>query len=725
MDDDNRLDIKLNEIWKACRKIQDTIFRYGYDISKDFCEHDPQGKGLISESLFSSILGKYKNVIGLSDFELREVTDYFRLRDGRVIYSEFCKVVCNEERLKKDAGDIASGLEWIDPMHVNVIPRPEDRRQLCLILIKIAQFAHLPLMPYFQDYELISQNMGTVTVSHFSRVLRFMKIPLSDKDFLLLLKRYMKDSYMVNYVAFMKHIENILDYLKSNKLTDNSMKIIQNFPGKLVDLELPELPPVNGTNIAQRVFKDFCNHPQENKDICDIIFCLQRHVHKNRIRVREFLEGFDLLHTGTLTRNQFERALHTMGVGKYLTQREMVLLCTRYIDPIDTNRIRWRIFEDEIDRVFTVKNLEKTPLLEFQSPPQYIKEMPRSGSKYWQEACEPVRNLCEEALRRIQIRIQNRRLHLHPFFRTYDKLNSGHVPCKIANQIFVSNGILLSNDELNSLTDRYGNELGFNYKHFLEDADPAEYATPKLKSTSSLQTGCLKTKVEAPSVDDDEPHEEYIIKLLTKAKRQAVTKCIPVIDFLQDYDRHREGEISEIDFRRALDNANIKLSIDEVNSLCKIFRSPKRGCCILYRDFCRALDEIFVQMEMSSGDNEITAIPLMHLANLDCAECFLNFEERALCSQALMKLARQPDEISNLSSVFKDFDYENCGSIGKNQLIRALTVREMHHMLSSRELDIIFKCFGVQRGIHLEFNYREFLNILKILHETGQVKRNY
>lgn len=43
-----QLDIKLNEIWKACRKIQDTIFRYGYDISKDFCEHDPQGKGLIS-----------------------------------------------------------------------------------------------------------------------------------------------------------------------------------------------------------------------------------------------------------------------------------------------------------------------------------------------------------------------------------------------------------------------------------------------------------------------------------------------------------------------------------------------------------------------------------------------------------------------------------------------------------------------------------------------------
>lgn len=64
-----------------------------------------------------------------------------------------------------------------------------------------------------------------VTVSHFSRLLHFMKIPLSDNDFLLLLKRYLKNSYLVNYVAFIKHIENILDYLKINKLTDNSMVI--------------------------------------------------------------------------------------------------------------------------------------------------------------------------------------------------------------------------------------------------------------------------------------------------------------------------------------------------------------------------------------------------------------------------------------------------------------------------------------------------------------------
>ena len=44
-------DMKLNEIWHACRKIQNTIFRYGYDICAEFCPYDPRGTGLISRKL--------------------------------------------------------------------------------------------------------------------------------------------------------------------------------------------------------------------------------------------------------------------------------------------------------------------------------------------------------------------------------------------------------------------------------------------------------------------------------------------------------------------------------------------------------------------------------------------------------------------------------------------------------------------------------------------------
>lgn len=119
---------------------------------------------------------------------------------------------------------------------------------------------------------------------------------------------------------------------------------------------------------------------------------------------------------------------------------------------------------------------------------------------------------------------------------------------------------------MNALIERYGNELGFNYGRFLEDADPAEYAIPKLIQPNT-PTGECKFKN-----DDGSPQEteEDIITILTKAKRQAVTLNLPVLDFLQDYDRHREGEILEVDFRRAVDNANIKMTPEEMDIICRM-----------------------------------------------------------------------------------------------------------------------------------------------------------
>ncbi|KAH8388320.1 hypothetical protein KR093_003853 [Drosophila rubida] len=736
---DEREEMELNQIWRACRKIQGAIFRHNFDICADIQMHDPDCTGFVSESIFTSVLGKYRKVSGLSEFELRDVTDYFQIRDGRIAYRQFCKVVCGENLQKSADKELASGLEWNDPWHLNVLPQPEERRKLCLILLKIAQETHLPLMPYFQDYELVAQNVGVVTVSHFSRVLHFMKIPLSESDFLLLLKRYMKDGYMVNYVAFLKHIDNIIDYLRCHNLLDNSGDVIQNFPGRLVDLELSQLPPINGCQLLQPIFPDACNHPHLNRGQCDIVHCIQNYIYKNRVRTCEFLEKFDPLNVGSITKNQFERGLSNMGVGKHISQRELALLIDRYMDPLDTNRIRWRNFVDEIDTgkpstiivvppllsclaVFTIKNLDKMPQCVVESPLQHIKELPRPGTLDWQAAPQDVREMCEEAMSKIRLRIRNRRLYLHPFFRNYDKLHSGHVNCHQANQIFRINGILLSNRELDSVLHRYGNELGFYYTKFLDDVDPAEYAMPNMVGKQPLQ--------ECPAfardkVDERPDSEEHIIGILTSAKRQAVTKGISCIDFLADYDRHREGEILESDFKRALDNSMIILKEEDATTLANIFRSPKRAACVRYREFCKALDEIFIQVDTNMGDNVVTAVPLLHLPNLDCVDCFLNFDERTLCSQALMKLARRPDEISNLSQIFKDFDRQKCGSVTKNQFLRAITLREMHNMLSSRELEAINKCFGVKRGLCLEINYREFLNILDVLFATGQVKRNY
>lgn len=65
-------------------------------------------------------------------------------------------------------------------------------------------------------------------------------------------------------------------------------------------------------------------------------------------------------------------------------------------------------------------------------------------------------------------------------------------------------------------------------------------------------------------------HETDIVLVLAKVKRQVVARRIRIEDFLKDYDRNKLQFISELNFRRGLDNANIKLSEAEVDLLCKV-----------------------------------------------------------------------------------------------------------------------------------------------------------
>lgn len=48
----------------------------------------------ISEAKFVSVLaGPLKGLIGLSDSEINDLADYFRIQDGRILYSQLCEVI--------------------------------------------------------------------------------------------------------------------------------------------------------------------------------------------------------------------------------------------------------------------------------------------------------------------------------------------------------------------------------------------------------------------------------------------------------------------------------------------------------------------------------------------------------------------------------------------------------------------------------------------------------
>lgn len=47
-------------------------------------------------------------------------------------------------------------------------------------------------------------------------------------------------------------------------------------------------------------------------------------------------------------------------------------------------------------------------------------------------------------------------------------------------QVLTLNGMLLSDEELYALEKRYNDDMGFNYVLFLKEADPKDYAIPKV-----------------------------------------------------------------------------------------------------------------------------------------------------------------------------------------------------------------------------------------------------
>lgn len=142
------------------------------------------------------------------------------------------------------------------------------------------------------------------------------------------------------------------------------------------------------------------------------------------------------------------------------------------------------------------------------------------------------------------------------------------------------------------------------------------------------------------------------------------------------------------------------------------FKSPLRAGAVDYKRFCQIIEEAFYQPCLERAP---LIVPLQHFASESTPKNFLNFDERTAVTKALETLNKYNDQISNLRELFQDYDRVNCGTLSRNQFLRAITVRGLHNAVSSREFDVLCKCFAVERGLRLEVDYRSFLKNLDIL----------
>ncbi|XP_036148035.1 uncharacterized protein LOC105829378 isoform X5 [Monomorium pharaonis] len=616
--------LKLHDVWRTCNKIRAAVFRVGLDLWEYYKPLDPDKRCLISEPKFISILaGPLKSIIGLSDKEICDLTDYFRIQDGRILYSQFCEVIHDSVPDFGKNKSLVTGLEWEDLLHVNALSGIETRK-LNLIITQIAVLVSkrkIVLRPYFQDYELIAKNVGTVTLAHFGRILKFLGIVLGAEEFRLLVKRFAKDAYTVNYVAFLKAVDEVQRYLDEHGMVDFGGELPEQFPGRIITAELPKVPrPEIGKITPSQVFgKQTVFHPvteptRKTMPTPEVVKRIQRHILERRIRVHEFFKGFEYLNSGRVTVQQFQRALDALQISSlghlWLLEPEVDALIALYKDPDDPDRVCWRTFQDDIDQVFTVKKLDKSPNLKVESPPQEIAELPRIGTLNWQ--CQPksVRDLCEDILQRVRRRVEERRILLKQFFKDYDKHNCGHVTRAQLRQVLITATILLSPEEAFALEQRYNDDLGFNYIQFLQELEPEPIVEPlpdfieytkfaAVVEEAVATAGLEKFPLVVPL--QHVPSEASDRTFLNFDERQKVGIAMDKLcqvrspnleEIFKDYDKENTGTVCKghlirtLSVRRMLELVNNR-ELDAVHKCFSIERSGRLE--FNYRAFLRAL----------------------------------------------------------------------------------------------------------------------------------------
>ncbi|XP_047531941.1 uncharacterized protein LOC125067400 [Vanessa atalanta] len=693
--------IRLADVWKTCNKIRAAVFRVGLDLWQWYRPLDPEGNTLISESKFVSVLaGPLRSVVGLSDAEIAQLADYFRAQDGRILYDQLCQVIHGED-LGREKTSSDCLLDACPPP-----PEPEchkldqwQMRRLCCLLATIAQ-REIPLRPYFQDYELVAKNDGRITFAHFARILDFIGIIVSPEDFNLLVRRFIRDSYTIDYVEFLKALEAV------KKEGIRGLGPAFNHPKAVIDTTLPKIsrpeieaglsPSALGSS---EVFHPALEPPKPSRQLLEVMMTVQQFVLQRRIRVSEFFRDYDPLHSGRVSPQQFRRALDAMGLAAVVSDREARLITCYYTHG---GLVCWRTFEDDCDQVFTIKELEKHPTVSVSDTPA---ETRTAVAVRDVDAPE----LAQAGLLRLRAACKERSIDLRPMFGEHDEHNNGHVSRAQLRRVLARATVLTAPEQLSALEQRYLDDCGFNYFSLLDELEekPVE---------SSTVARAMPVRTEMARGPD--PRHTDIVQILAKIKGKVSREGVRPREFLQQFDLRRERVIPRADFYRGLASAGLALAPAEVETLMDVFSAPGRCRFVEYERFCETVGEALAQ----SGLERAPLLQPTPHAPPEATLCHLDYEERALVAGALAKLAKFPDQLSNILEVFKDADPQRCGSLPRSALERALSRRGLLERVSAREREVVYKCFGYRRGCRDEVNYRALCNALDVLHATSSAQ---
>lgn len=557
------------------------------------------------------------------------------------------------------------------------------------------QQRNLQPIDYFRDLD--ARRKGEVTEGQFLRALSLMNLTLTVNELNQIVALY-KTNSGINYSRFLTDLQNSMraqsqaSGFQDTRRTTGFMKtstgnhfpeverILEDRKYNPTKMQYTTKPPIEGS-----ILKD------EPEGIHDLLAKLRLIVKQKRIRLNEFIRDYDRLRSGIITKSQLRSSLSMARID--LSNAEFETLCQEF--GVDENRVRYPPLIDEIEKVFTEKNLEKT-----NNEVVTASHEPKYGS---QPLSREERQLVEEVVRRFKYFTVNKVLDIKSHFQDWDRHNRMKISPKQFRQVLAQFNFLVSDFELNAICRKYNDDGNIRYLDFVNDS--ARKSDDEVYDTIEApvkQTGSFN--IHTPYCMNKPPDHD-IETLLQKIQHLVRVKRIRAQEFMTEHDPLRKGRIPKAKFRSALDNMRIDLSPQELQMLEDYYSDTPD--LANYAAFVELCEQVFTQKGLEK-DPEVRLTAHQAPANLDPRDVLTDSEEVEM-NDCMDRLGFQVKTRRILiKPFFQDKDKINAGWVTTTRFRSILTMANLP--VSDREFELLSRRFAHRRN---EVNYLEFVELLK------------
>lgn len=279
--------------------------------------------------------------------------------------------------------------------------------------------------------------------------------------------------------------------------------------------------------------------------------------------------------------------------------------------------------------------------------------------------------------------VRTKRLNAKSFFQDFDLHNHFKVSPKIFRQVLTTHGLPLTEKEVELVSLVYGNEqFEIKYPEFLQDCNVLVYIINEPYSGA-------KSTYAAQFTDFSGAGE--MAALMEKIKNIIKRDRIRLLEFFQDHDLLRKGNLQPTQFRSVLHSHKVQLTSHEYTLLEQRYAVPNSANAPLvnYVDFCEEIAMIFTEKDLERRPTaSLTAFKAPSI--LDPKNCLSEDEERRL-DQLLQRLGVHVRHHRLLiKPFFQDKDKSSSGFINMTRFrsifdnMKLLATEAEFHLLNKR-----------------------------------------